>query len=569
MLPTAEAPELVFGLCSPIGTKNAKFISMLRANLLKFGYKSDDFKVTDLMKSVKIEGLTLKDAPIEDRYDTHIAYANRLRSLTGDNGALAMLCCSAINAFRQKAGKKYLEGQAYIFDQFKRGEEIQVLRQTYQKAFVLVSLYSSKENRVKYLSHRISSDHAVSKPTIDHEGEAKKLVKRDEDEQGEPFGQRLADAFSLADLFINLDDEQEAEHTLNRFLSALFGSNKISPTRDEYGMYIAKSAALRSLDLSRQVGAAIFSPRGQVQTLGCNEVPKAQGGTYWSSDADDARDYTLEGDENERIKKAILADTVRRLNQSGILPKIENIDEIVAQVLHESGKKGSPLKEAQLMDLLEFGRIIHAEMSAISDAARSGISIKSSILYCTTFPCHMCSKHIVAAGLARVAYIEPYPKSYAEQLHQDALFVGAGENKTDKVQFSPFIGISPLRFRELFERGRRKNDKGFFQEWMEGKPKPIVGYTIATYLDSETEKRLRIRDRLRELQSQNKIQITSDAGPGSASSLQDGSAIADGTPLTSEARREQSISSGRGSRKPIRAGSRGTKSARSPNNSDE
>ncbi|TXN73916.1 hypothetical protein [Methylobacterium sp. WL8] len=210
------------------------------------------------MKSVKIKDMVLKDTPIEDRYTTHIEYANKFREITGQNGALAMLCCSAISAYRQKKGKNHLEGQAYIFDQFKRGEEIKILRQTYQKAFVLISLYSGKENRIKYLSHRISADHIESRPSVDHEGDAKKLVRRDEDEQGQSHGQRLADAFALADLFINLDNEREAEETLNRFLLAFFGSNKISPSKDEYGIYIAKSAALRSLDLSRQVGAAIF-----------------------------------------------------------------------------------------------------------------------------------------------------------------------------------------------------------------------------------------------------------------------------------------------------------------------
>ncbi|TXN10641.1 deoxycytidylate deaminase [Methylobacterium sp. WL122] len=510
MLPTAQAPELVFGLCSPIGTKNKKFVEILKANLLKFHYQSQDFKVTELMKSVKIKDMVLKDTPIEDRYTTHIEYANKFREIKGQNGALAMLCCSAISAYRQKKGKNYLEGQAYIFDQFKRGEEIKILRQTYQKAFVLISLYSGKENRIKYLSHRISADHIESRPSVDHEGDAKKLVRRDEDEQGQSHGQRLADAFALADLFINLDNEREAEETLNRFLLAFFGSNKISPSKDEYGIYIAKSAALRSLDLSRQVGAAIFSANGEVQTLGCNEVPKANGGTYWSSDADDARDYTLEGDENERIKRAILADTVRRLALSGFISDQSQVDELVSKVIAESSKKDSPLKGSQLMDLLEFGRIIHAEMSAISDAARLGIPIKGSILYCTTFPCHMCSKHIVAAGIGRVLYIEPYPKSYADQLQQDSLYVGTGANKTQKVQFSPFIGISPLRFRDLFERGKRKDDKGFFSDWMEGKPKPLVDYTIAIYLNSEEEKRKLIKEILAELLRKGEILEFSD-----------------------------------------------------------
>jgi deoxycytidylate deaminase len=36
------------------------------------------------------------------------------------------------------------------------------------------------------------------------------------------------------------------------------------------GKYLAKSASLRSSDLSRQVGAAIIRGAGDVLTLGCN-----------------------------------------------------------------------------------------------------------------------------------------------------------------------------------------------------------------------------------------------------------------------------------------------------------
>ena len=73
------------------------------------------------------------------------------------------------------------------------------------------------------------------------------------------------------------------------------------------------------------------------------------------------------------------------------------------------------------MDALEYGRTIHAEMSAISDAARLGRALKGTILFCTTFPCHMCAKHIVAAGISEVIYLEPYPKSLAGELHGDSV----------------------------------------------------------------------------------------------------------------------------------------------------
>ena len=42
-------------------------------------------------------------------------------------------------------------------------------------------------------------------------------------------------------------------------------------------------------------------------------------------------------------------------------------------------------------------------------------------LYTTTFPCHNCTRHIVAAGISRVVYVKPYPKSLAFQLHYDSI----------------------------------------------------------------------------------------------------------------------------------------------------
>jgi deoxycytidylate deaminase len=137
-----------------------------------------------------------------------------------------------------------------------------------------------------------------------------------------------------------------------------------------------------------------------------------------------------------------------------------------------------------MMDIIEFGRMIHAEMSAITDAARLGRSTKGAILFCTTFPCHLCAKHIVASGIDRVVFLEPYPKSNAQKLHCDSITFEIVEK--DKVLFEPFIGISPRRYRDIFEKKKRKNDKGLAQEWYEGlKPVPMIEDRGAAYIENE------------------------------------------------------------------------------------
>jgi deoxycytidylate deaminase len=48
---------------------------------------------------------------------------------------------------------------------------------------------------------------------------------------------------------------------------------------------------------------------------------------------------------------------------------------------------GKRYRDSRVMDIIEFGRIIHAEMSAICDAARNGCCIRDAVMFVTTFPC--------------------------------------------------------------------------------------------------------------------------------------------------------------------------------------
>ena len=79
------------------------------------------------------------------------------------------------------------------------------------------------------------------------------------------------------------------------------------------------------------------------------------------------------------------------------------------------------IDRSQIGEITEYGRMVHAEMNAIADAARLGRPVAGATLYVTTFPCHNCAKHIIASGIARVVFIEPYAKSRAELLYGYAL----------------------------------------------------------------------------------------------------------------------------------------------------
>jgi deoxycytidylate deaminase len=116
--------------------------------------------------------------------------------------------------------------------------------------------------------------------------------------------------------------------------------------------------------------------------------------------------------------------------------------------------------EQENLKISEFGRSVHAEMEAILAAGRLGVSARSSTLFSTTFPCHNCAKHIINAGIGRVVYIEPYPKSHARSLHNDSICFSVDENNSeDKVRFEPFIGIAPRNYWSLFSHQNEYGEK--------------------------------------------------------------------------------------------------------------
>jgi tRNA(Arg) A34 adenosine deaminase TadA len=148
------------------------------------------------------------------------------------------------------------------------------------------------------------------------------------------------------------------------------------------------------------------------------------------------------------------------------------------------------LSESQFMDALEYGRIIHAEMCALTDAARLGVSVAGGTLYCTTFPCHMCSKHVVASGISTVVFLEPYPKSLTADLHSDSVKIqGTARGTYDNfpsVSFVHFFGITPRRYRELFARGKRKVS-GRFVPYELNEPSPVISTVLPAYLNREAD----------------------------------------------------------------------------------
>ena len=357
------------------------------------------------------------------------------------------------------------KSNAFILRSLKHPAEVETLRNVYGQGFFVISVYAPREVRVGALADRISRSRFGK--GLHARASAETMVERDELEENTALGQDVKDAFPLADLFVDSRSKPALEAQISRFIQLIFGNVFHTPTRDEQGMHYARSAALRSSDLNRQVGAAILRPEGDLVAVGCNDVPKAGGDLYWPGDVGDARDFQkgIDAMADERVQ--VLGELLERFANEGLLSAsahTQKRNDLVRELI--SGGKKAVLKGTRVMSLLEFGRSVHAEMTAITAAARLGLSVRDATLFCTTFPCHMCARHIVASGIKRVVYVEPYPKSMAKQLHRDAISVDPTVPSSDHVNFEPFEGIAPRQYHVIFDAGDlRKDSEGRAVDW--------------------------------------------------------------------------------------------------------
>jgi deoxycytidylate deaminase len=215
------------------------------------------------------------------------------------------------------------------------------------------------------------------------------------------------------------------------------------------------------------------------------------GGIYWDLEEPDFRDVRRGYDPNDILKKELLRDLFDRMRKAELLSTKalelggpgEMVEKLTRKKRRHVDEQDGPLASCEVMDLTEFGRVVHAEMNAICDAARLGRSVKNATLFSTAFPCHNCTKHILAAGIKRVVYIEPYPKSRAKELHQNEIEIE--KTTIGKVSFVPFLGISPFRYRDIFQKGRRKKSDGTAKRWLADVERPMIEPTGLAYFELE------------------------------------------------------------------------------------
>lgn len=465
--------DLVVGLVAPIGTDISAVSDELSEFLQAVQFDVEIVRLSDWF-NVNTAGKSGYS-----RYRKLMNEGDRLRRKTKRSDALAGIAAAAISNIRNQ-DRDSIRPVAVILRQLKTPSEIKTLRRIYGNRFVCLSCYSSRRSRVEQLTRQLA-DGAHEIQVNRFRAKAEKLILRDEQDSKDKWGQRVRKAFPISDLFVEANDRSKLVASLRRVMEILFSHPYRTPTRDEIGMYQAEAAALRSSALGRQVGAVISTSEGDVVSVGTNEVPKAGGGLYWEGDSPDRRDFHFGYDSNDVFKEKLLGEVVQRLQKRGWLKKkfgSETPSALLDQLMYQPN---AVLGGAQIDNIIEFGRCVHAEMAAIVDAARRGVSVHSCELFTTTFPCHECARHIVAAGISRVVYRVPYPKSLVRELYPDSIGVDGEGSPGSVVAFEPFVGVAPRRFREFFELRVRKDEHGRTLAWTDS----AVQLNLGDYFPSE------------------------------------------------------------------------------------
>lgn len=422
--------EIVIGLVGAVGIESDQVIGVLKERLHRFyNYGVDEIKVSNSI-IMKLPFYETKQTDDEYNRIVHlIEQGNKAREITKNNAILALGVANEI--IERRKGKT--SRAAYIINTLKHPEEVKYLREIYGRGFYLIGVFADQQQRHMHLTRDL----------LIPDNLATDLIERDKDEKI-GHGQHTSDTFDLSDFFVYVDeDRQKLKSGIYRFLEIIFGGTTVTPTFEEYAMFMAFANSLRSADLSRQVGA-VLSKDNDIVASGTNDIPKYGGGLYWPYyddqeknivDAPGGRDYKRGYDSNTVEKQLIIDDILEKLPETVDKDTVEKV-----------------LQISRIKDLTEYGRVVHAEMETILVCARNNISAKDGVLFCTTFPCHNCAKHIVAAGIKRVVYIEPYPKSKALEFHSDSIVLGfAPDTGNDSfVYFEPFTGLGPRKFFDLF-----------------------------------------------------------------------------------------------------------------------
>lgn len=501
-------PDLVIGLVGAAGTDLSGVKQQIKAQFASFDYEYQEIKLSKLISD--ITHCSVNGLPEDERIRKLMDDGDRIRQVYDGGDGVVSLAVAAIRKLKadRDSGKVVKRSIVFVLDSLKNPYEVATLDVVYGRNLYIMSVYSDIEQRTTKLANRIAETCSTSAKDT-HKGRAEKIIEEDEKRGKTNLSQDVRGTFPLADFFVAIGSD--ADKNIKRFVELIFGEPFLTPSPGEYAMFLAKAAAYQSADLSRQVGAVIVGSRGELISSGCNDVPYPGGGIYAENrEGGDNRDYTVEFDPNSAEITNAMTELVGAFKQAGLLANSNRSPEdITTDLMH--GDLKEHMVDARFRNLIEFGRVVHAEMHAITGAARFGRSTENSIMYCTTFPCHICARHIIASGIAAVHFIEPYPKSLTKTLYDREIKAdGVIGDLPKAVEFVPFQGVAPKLYQRVFAYRPRKTKTGTIVHLNRSTAVPLG----ATLLLANAALEESLSGRVDEIQAKFTVQKSATGGDG-------------------------------------------------------
>lgn len=414
----AENNSVIIALTGSFGSGCTKIAEILEEKHNYHYEKISDF----LRKEVKQRKINIGKLPLSKRRGKLQDMGNELRKEKD--------CGYLIKQTMKRVRRKKIE-KPIVIDSIKNPREVIELRR-YPNAYLLAvnTSFNTRWDRVKDKKYK---------------GDYNQFVEDDERDKNEglEWGQNVEKCVDLADIYITNDknrdsksDWEEFEKKLYNYINLIEEPGSRNPTIPELLMNNAYYTSLSSDCLKRQVGAIITIPGYERK--------------YREVKASEVKEYVIASGynavpEKQQCCEVKFGECYRDKKRKEFLKKMKYCPNCKAKLdsfPYKCPVCGTDFIKEYRGKTLGLCRALHAEESAILQTSRlGGISLMGASLYTTTFPCLLCAKKIIAVGIKRVVWLEPYPDKEARGMLEKA-----------GIELVEFEGIKARAFYELFSK---------------------------------------------------------------------------------------------------------------------
>jgi len=364
--------------------------------------------------------------------------------------ALAEEANNVIKFYRSRDRKTMAKNpriKQFVIEAFRNPYEVEYFRNRYYE-FYLISLFANYEirkDRKKFSFSRDQRDRGEDLATEEY------------------YKQNVSECVRLSDIAFNNEDSQsDLYEKLLTYFALIKQPGCFAPEWTETAMHMAYSMSVRSSCICRQVGSVIEGSNGYIVGAGWNDVGAGQIGCGYRhyEDFKNLDESVLisnpPGDEEFRRWLVMYGSSdgdsfcyKDKYSEYTIRKKLKKIEKDRPEEFKKPGRKEKKylaqyLQKELNVKMMQYCRALHAEENAIlQTSVVGGMGLRGSIIYSTTFPCELCAKKIYQAGIKKIIYTEPYPRS----ISKDVFF----QDGTRKIDFEQFEGVKSQSYFRLYK----------------------------------------------------------------------------------------------------------------------